>query len=165
MPAEPSPLRADDVPIRVEPSGAVHARGGVVRLAGIEEPALVREDAAPNADGPVHTHAAPAAAAAPRGRRATRAAPPAASSSFATRRRPRRHPRRHPVVVRRTRTLAPVARAPVVAVFVAAVVALARSDRRGRRPRAEVVPGQQRGFHAGCVVAELVVVVEIVVLG
>ena len=46
MPAERSPLVAyGTIRIRVEPSGAVHARGGVVRLAGVEEPALVREDA------------------------------------------------------------------------------------------------------------------------
>ena len=161
MPAEPSPLFSDDVPIRVEPSGAVHAWGGVVRLAGIEEPALVREDASaergrtgPNARGASGGGGA-AGVGAPLRRLRLRPPPP--------RSRPVGTPVGTPVVVRRTRTLAPVARAPVVAVFVAAVVALARSDRRGRRPRAEVVPGQQRVI-AARVVAR-VVVVEIVVLG
>ena len=168
MPAERSPLVAyGTIRIRVEPSCAVHARGGVVRLAGVEEPALVREDvrAEGGRTGPDARGAGGGGGAAGVGAplRRLRLRPPPRSRPVGT---PIGTPVVKVVVVHRTRTLAPAVDA-AVAVFVAAVVALARSDRRGRRPRAEVVPGQQRGRggFASCVVPRVFKVVKIVVVG
>ena len=126
MPAEPRPLIAVS-DVRVEPTAAVHTRRGIVRLAGVQEPPHIREDIGAELvlTGPQTRRSA-------RAHRAPRVRAPL--------RRLRVNLRR-PVFPVRVRLVDDVV--DLGSWF--AVVAFARSNRRRRRPRAEVVPRRECG--------------------